>query len=373
MNLEQTELFLAALGSGLSLSLILLIARDFFETRAAKAFILLLVCANTHMYHKLLPVGWHTLSWNIQSMAPAMFWIATRYTFIDPDEPRYISWSIALASFLLPFIWLISGTPAELRPLLIGFPQILEYILVALGFFEILSNWSNDLVEARRKLRGGLLLSMGLATGWSVITYTRGIGDDVMRYIAIDTSLLIMVWFLLQGRAELWSLRPQPIASRNRSDGNSGNPQSQDSISTDLYPLAETQHDSPPPHAHPHNPHLDKLHQLMATGFYREENLTLATLAEELDMPEYKLRATINKSLGYNNFNEYINQLRIGEAADRLVSESETPITNIALDVGYRTMSSFNRAFRKVHNMTPSQYRENDGRPTEPQPASQDS
>lgn len=53
------------------------------------------------------------------------------------------------------------------------------------------------------------------------------------------------------------------------------------------------------------------------------------------------MRSTINKALAYNNFNEYINVPRIGEAAERLIKEPDTPITNIALDVGYRTMSSF--------------------------------
>lgn len=108
---------------------------------------------------------------------------------------------------------------------------------------------------------------------------------------------------------------------------------------------------------------LQQLTTLMNSGYYRRENLTLAVLAEALAMPEYKLRATINKSLGYSNFNEYINELRIGEAADRLANEPETPITNIALDVGYRTMSSFNRAFRNIHDSTPSEYREQRGRP----------
>lgn len=343
---SQAELFLAAMGTGLSLSLALLIGRDFLETRAAKAFILLLVCANTHMYHDFFPPAWHSLSWNVQSMAPAMFWIASRYTFVDPGEPRHLSWALALGSFLLPFSWVISGEPPALRPLLVDFPQILEYLVIAMGFYEIISNWSNDLVEARRRLRGGLLLSMGLATGWSIVSYTQNIGDDATRYIGIDTSLLIMVWFLLLGRPELWSLRPQPVPATQETP---------DDDNAQTQPANQQDEED--------NPHLSQLHQLMANGFYREENLTLATLAEALEMPEYKLRATINKSLGYNNFNEYINQLRIGEAADRLLSEPDTPITNIALDVGYRTMSSFNRAFRKIHNTTPSLYRDQSGKP----------
>lgn len=75
-------------------------------------------------------------------------------------------------------------------------------------------------------------------------------------------------------------------------------------------------------------------------------------------MPEYKIRGVINKELGYRNFNEFINEYRIAEAAQRLISEPDTPISNIALDVGYRTLSSFNRAFRKEKDTTPTAYRE---------------
>ena len=349
MTTEQTELVLAAIGSGFSITLVLLIARDFLDTYAAKAFILLLVSANVHMFHNYLPPEWHGLSWNIQIMAPAMFWIAARYTFVDPDEPRYISWALALYSFVVPFIYMAAGEPESLNTLMKQIPQVLEYIVVLMGIYEVVSNWNNDLVEARRRLRGGILLAMGVSTGWVILSFNKGIGGDAMRYLAIDISLLTMVWLLLQGRAELWVLRAAPLPVP-------------ESVSNDVTADNNAPVSIQPSEQAPvENPHLDKLHELMATGFYRQENMTLAILAEELDMPEYKLRATINKSLGYNNFNEYINQLRIGEAANRLVSEKDTPVTNIALDVGYRTMSSFNRAFRKIHDTTPSQYRESDG------------
>lgn len=350
----QIELFLAALGTGLSLSLALLIARDYLDTPAAKAFIMLLLCANVHMYHLFIPEDWFVLSWSVQSMAPAMFWIASRYTFVDPGDSRTLSWTLAMTSFLLPFLWLLTGKPAELRTLLIDMPQKLEYMVVMLGIFEIINNWNNDLVEARRRLRGGLLLSMGIATGWSIFSYRFSIGGDAMRYLGINISLIIMVWFLLQSRPELWKLRGNSADRLARTAPDEEAPAERHPAPEETAPLTHQ------------NPHLEQLHTLMATGFYRQENLTLAILAQALALPEYKLRATINKSLGYNNFNEYINQLRIGEAANRLVNEKETPVTNIALDVGYRTMSSFNRAFRKIHSMTPSQYRDSDGLATQP-------
>ena len=45
-------------------------------------------------------------------------------------------------------------------------------------------------------------------------------------------------------------------------------------------------------------------------------------------------------------------------AAERLRNEPDTPVLNISLDVGYRTLSSFNRAFRDIQNATPTEYRQ---------------
>jgi AraC-like DNA-binding protein len=96
----------------------------------------------------------------------------------------------------------------------------------------------------------------------------------------------------------------------------------------------------------------------MLDGFYRTEKLTLKQLSAKIDFPEYKTRALINETLGYRNFNDYINQLRIAESCEKLVSEPDTPILNIALDVGYRTLSSFNRAFKDILEQTPTAYRQ---------------
>jgi len=60
--------------------------------------------------------------------------------------------------------------------------------------------------------------------------------------------------------------------------------------------------------------------------------------------------------LTYRNFNDYINHLRIAEAGERLIAEPETPVINIALVVGYRTLSSFNRAFKELFDQFPTAY-----------------
>ena len=44
---------------------------------------------------------------------------------------------------------------------------------------------------------------------------------------------------------------------------------------------------------------------------FREHNLTIATLAGRLKVPEHDLRRLINTTLGHRNFNAFINGYRI--------------------------------------------------------------
>lgn len=74
-------------------------------------------------------------------------------------------------------------------------------------------------------------------------------------------------------------------------------------------------------------------------------------------MTEHKLRRLINKELGYRNFNQYLNRYRIDEASKRLISEADLPILTIALDVGFNSLSSFNKAFKEKHQQTPTEFR----------------
>ena len=42
----------------------------------------------------------------------------------------------------------------------------------------------------------------------------------------------------------------------------------------------------------------------------------------------------------------------------KIPAEPDTPIQNIALDVGYRTLSSFNRAFKEITDQTPTTFKQ---------------
>ena len=57
-----------------------------------------------------------------------------------------------------------------------------------------------------------------------------------------------------------------------------------------------------------------------------------------------------------SRFEEYRPRARGGESPEATAHHREQ-IANIAYDVGYSALSSFNKAFKDIHNLTPTQYR----------------
>jgi AraC-like DNA-binding protein len=98
---------------------------------------------------------------------------------------------------------------------------------------------------------------------------------------------------------------------------------------------------------------------LVEQHLYRDGDLTVASLAKKLAMPEYRLRKLIHEQLGYRNFNALLHDYRIAEACRDLAdpTKKSLPILTIALTVGYNSINPFNRAFRDAKGMTPSAFR----------------
>jgi len=92
---------------------------------------------------------------------------------------------------------------------------------------------------------------------------------------------------------------------------------------------------------------------------YTAEALSIRQLAAHLGTQEYLLRRLINQSLGYRNFNDYLNEIRIKEAARILsdIAQADLAIIRIAMDLGFGSLAPFNRAFKERMQMTPTEYR----------------
>ena len=88
-----------------------------------------------------------------------------------------------------------------------------------------------------------------------------------------------------------------------------------------------------------------------------QKQISLNDLAKKLYLSNAYLSKYIKKNFGLS-FLEYVNNIRLFHAVDDLTC-SDKQITRIALENGFPTIASFNKAFKDVYQMTPSAYRKN--------------
>ncbi|MBD8879262.1 helix-turn-helix transcriptional regulator [Rhodanobacter sp. 7MK24] len=102
-----------------------------------------------------------------------------------------------------------------------------------------------------------------------------------------------------------------------------------------------------------------RLASLMDGGdpLYMEPALTIGQVAKRSGYPEYLVSAVINRRFG-GTFWDYINRLRVEAARACLADAGDTrSILDIAYACGFTSKSTFNAAFKRQVDDTPSSYR----------------
>lgn len=88
----------------------------------------------------------------------------------------------------------------------------------------------------------------------------------------------------------------------------------------------------------------------------REEAVALAAVAEEVGMSYFHFSRAFKQSMGVSP-NVYMIGRRI-ERAKKLLAETDLPIAEIALRVGFASQSHFTTTFRRLAWTTPKAFRE---------------
>ena len=91
-------------------------------------------------------------------------------------------------------------------------------------------------------------------------------------------------------------------------------------------------------------------------GWHLEPDLTLAGLAARLGTNTGYLSRAINEGLGVN-FSTFINDRRCDAVANRLRAKAAESVLTLALEAGFSSKASFNRAFRARFGQTPQEMR----------------
>lgn len=90
---------------------------------------------------------------------------------------------------------------------------------------------------------------------------------------------------------------------------------------------------------------------------YRDAELNLTRLASHLGISSKIISAVLNQKLG-KSFNEFINEFRVNEIKDRLLKgeSKKYTLTALAFECGFNSQPTFQRAFKSVVGVTPSEF-----------------
>lgn len=347
MTFAATELAFRAASVALLLVLGASLVADFRNVLAARlgAAFALGSAAHAASYSvgvtSLVP-AWHAPLIALSTGNIVVFWLFTRALFDDEFRLRWwhgLIWGLVTAFSFASCLWIVPGGSVRLAVTIVN---LIVLGFIALAVVQTINSWSADLVERRRRVRvfivcaaalyGGVnaLLQMGVA-GTEVGDIANTINAGVLACIVAAIAYAMM---RVDG-ADLFPIAAEtapPIVLSQR-------PAAEDAADQKL---------------------IDALMRLMADErIYRQENITIGALANRLKIPEYRLRRLINQRLGHRNFNVFLNNHRIEEAKAALAdpAQAEVPVITIAMDAGFQSLGPFNRAFKAVTGVTPTEYR----------------
>jgi AraC-like DNA-binding protein len=277
-----------------------------------------------------------------------IFWLFTRAVFDESFRPRPWHAALWLALVACPVAGLLFPAFAVSRPVEIAV-RIVPVALVLLALAQTVSGWRGDLVEGRRRLRLFIIAAVAIHTAISAAV-DLSLGPDhvppelhLLNAAALVVIATVIAVVLLQ--ADLDSVLASPAVPGAVAPGEAA---AAPGVATTAEP-------------EPVDPRLlATLDRLMTVErLYRQEGLTIGTLAAKLGLPERQVRYAINHGLGYRNFNDYLNRHRLADAKQALAdpAQAKVPILTIALDSGFQSLGPFNRAFKADTGVTPTEFR----------------
>ena len=269
-----------------------------------------------------------------------VLWLFTRALFDDLFKMRWwhaLLWAAVAAFSFVNCMWIAPGGNARVSIIAIN---VLAIGFIALAVGQTVAYWSADLVEGRRRIRVFIVSAAafyGCMNAISQIVISSNGASDVAN--AVNSAVLALIVAAIS-------------YAMMRVDGAELFPAPMDNVASEAVAAQEQ--------SAADQKLVGALMRLMADErIYRHDNVSIGTLATRLSIPEYRLRRLINRQLGYRNFNVFLNNHRIEEAKAALAdpSQAEVPVITIAMDAGFQSLGPFNRAFKAITGVTPTEYR----------------
>lgn len=293
----------------------------------------------------------------LATLAPFILWIIAFTLFVDNGKIHPGVW-LAILFFELTrgigigIFYLYPEAINTLSFIIVQIiPQLIMLVFAAHTLYLAYQGYSADLLEQRRRVRVTFLLIMGVLlvalVGSDFINLFSQFflepGQSLLPAIpSYSVSLYIFVMTFLFCQL-IFQLNEDATTLISNLGGAAIKPRRNNGVQSNVDPSL-----------------LEKIKETMeGEKLYTKTGLTIADLAASLSIQEYRLRRIINQQLQFKNFNQFLNNYRIEDACTRL-REKNTPISTVALDVGYASLSVFNKAFRERYGITPTEFRNSD-------------
>jgi AraC-like DNA-binding protein len=348
--MQNFFLILTGMACGTILLVVCKLMLEYRQILTAKILSLLLLSAGCYMIQPLVnDIFYLRLLLGVVAMAsPALFWMfaPTLFTMSESNQKLHQGHYLGLGVCITLGTYQCFQPPAELGGSIVHLVSlVVTSVITILGLLDVFRHWQSDLVECRRFLRLSLSVTTGAFLLFIVVNefiYGHGEFPAVLNYLNI---IVISIFAMAFGYIILVSNTNILMESI-------------DELTPEL-----VKDDIPKPSLADRQ-WLDKLTSAMEDEFYyRQVDLTIKSLSEYLTIPEHQLRRLINQQLGYRNFNDYLNRYRVRDAAQRLSDPKlvRLPILTIAIESGYASLTTFNKAFKTLITMTPSEFRKISG------------
>lgn len=275
----------------------------------------------------------------ISSALIVFLWLAARAYFDDEFAFGRLELGVAgLWFFLISFDYLalVAVVPTSGSFLDIA-RQALSYALVVHIIYIVHRDMRFDLVEGRRRLRPYFTLIL------LALYMLNKAGEYHFGYEALP------LWFTAFLYGLIFAVIFTGLMSRFKVSTDVLGPGSVEVASVRL-DTSTAQKDL-----------IGRLDQLMTMEqVYLESDLSIAMLAQRLNIAEHQLRILINQHMRFRNFRTYLNHYRV-QHAKALLSEPDAQarlsILNVAMDSGFGSLASFNRIFKQLVGQTPKEFR----------------
>lgn len=317
------------------------------------------IVSATPLFEELVPRLWQAPLVAVSAGNAVLFWVFVQALFDDDFALRpvhAVAWlSVAVLSGLNCAV--LAHSASVVAPVTIGLQRGVPLLFAGLAAVAAANHWRADLVEARRRLRAFIVVS-GIV--YTLASLVARLGSPQGRLLGPTATLdvLVLLTMVLVVASRMLHLTGSNLFPSMLRVPPPAHPLTAKVTSDQARAAAPIEPSAPP------DPLEERLAQalqrLMVEGrAYRAEDLSLARLAAQLVVPEYRLRRLINQRLGYRNFNAFINGFRLDEARSALAdpAQRELPVLTIALESGFQSIGPFNRAFKAATGLTPTEFR----------------